>query len=100
MPVPSPFKFPPIALSKGRLEALSDGVFAIVMTLLVLDLKVPDLPRHVATAELAQALKHESPLFLTFFITFLISGVFWYLHQLSFHWIHRLDRKLIVINLG
>src|SRR6266478_7181135 len=73
-----------ISISKTRIEALSDGVFAIVMTLLVLQLKVPDLPRHASSRELLAALRQEAPLFLTFLITFVISGVFWFTHQLSF----------------
>jgi uncharacterized membrane protein len=42
--------------SKARLEMLCDGVFAIAMTLLVLELKVPDLPRRAASAEILHAL--------------------------------------------
>ena len=39
------------ALGKARLEALSDGVFAIAMTLLVLDLRIPELPRHASNGK-------------------------------------------------
>jgi uncharacterized membrane protein len=92
--------FSRISIGKVRLETLSDGVFAIVMTLLVLELKVPDLPRHASSGELGQALRHLLPLFFSFVVTFLISGVFWFLHQVSFHWIHRINRPLMFINLG
>ncbi|MCU1283883.1 MAG: hypothetical protein JWO13_233 [Acidobacteriales bacterium] len=88
-----------ISISKARIEALSDGVFAIVMTLLVLELKVPDLPRKAPVNEIWLAIRHEGPMFLSFAVTFAISGAFWFMHQLSFHWIHRIDRKLTAINL-
>jgi uncharacterized membrane protein len=62
------------AFSKHRLEALSDGVFAIAMTLLVLDLHVP---KDLAAGGLAEALKHESHAFLSFALTFAITALFW-----------------------
>jgi uncharacterized membrane protein len=91
--------FSRITIGKMRMEALSDGVFAIVMTLLVLELKVPDLPRQASAAELSRALKPLVPHFFSFLVTFLISGVFWFLHQVSFHWIHKINRPLMFINL-
>jgi uncharacterized membrane protein len=89
-----------LALPKQRLEALSDGVFAIVVTLVVLEIKVPDLPRDVSLSVLAHALRAQLPVFFSFVITFVISGSFWFLHQLSFHWIHRINRPLVFINIG
>jgi uncharacterized membrane protein len=73
--------FTSIPVSKHRMEALADGVFAIAMTLLVLEIKVPDLPRSAAPSEIWHAVAHEGPVFFSFFITFLLSGVFWYKHQ-------------------
>ncbi|PYP84143.1 MAG: DUF1211 domain-containing protein [Candidatus Angelobacter sp. Gp1-AA117] len=100
MPVPSPFKFPPIALSKGRLEALSDGIFAIVMTLLVLDLKVPDLPRHVAQDELLAHIRELGPYFFSFAFTFILAAVFWFFHHLIFHYVRHVTRPLVWLNVG
>ena len=48
----------PEDISRGRVEALSDGVFAIVVTLLVLEIKVPHLTTHDSLSELASALAH------------------------------------------
>ncbi|MGH9567248.1 MAG: TMEM175 family protein, partial [Candidatus Angelobacter sp.] len=43
------------------MEALTDGIFAIAMTLLVLELKAPELPKHVPSAQLLQALGQQIP---------------------------------------
>lgn len=86
-------------LGKGRIEALSDGVFSIAMTLLVLELKVPELSHHATNDELLAALAKLRPSFLTFFITFMISGTFWFLHHLTFHFVKHMNQVLCWINL-
>ena len=45
-------------IGKNRIEALSDGIFAIVMTLLILEIHVPDLPSNAANVQVAPALWH------------------------------------------
>jgi uncharacterized membrane protein len=55
-----------------RIEAFSDGVFAIVVTLLVLELKVPALKDHASVSELAHALVELLPKFLSWLISFII----------------------------
>lgn len=94
-----PSAFSSIQLSKGRLEALSDGLFAIVMTLLVLELKIPELPKGVSDAELIHKLRELGPALFSFFITFILSSSFWLLHHLSFHFIRHTTRALCWINL-
>jgi uncharacterized membrane protein len=84
---------------KNRLEALSDGLFAIVMTLLVLELRVPELPRKVASAVLVQHLRELLPTFFSFFVTFILAAAFWFLHQRVMDVTSRLTRALIWINL-
>jgi len=69
------------AISKGRLEMLVDGVFAIAMTILVLELKVPELADVRSSRELTRALSHEAPTFFSYLLSFAILGVFWFRHN-------------------
>ncbi len=59
------------------MEALTDGIFAIAMTLLVLELKVPELARGVGSRELLHNLGHQMPSFFSFFVSFLYCGMMW-----------------------
>jgi uncharacterized membrane protein len=65
----------------ARIEAFSDGVFAVAVTLLVLDLKVPVLNDHADVRELAQALLDQLPKFLSWLISFIIVCKFWLNHH-------------------
>lgn len=84
---------------KTRVEALSDGVFAIVMTLLVLDIRTPDLPRPVASSALLHALAALGPTLASFAITFGLAGSFWFMHHVSFHNVRYVTRTLCTVNL-
>jgi uncharacterized membrane protein len=68
-------------LRLNRIEAFSDGVFAIIVTLLVLELKVPALKDHASVAELAHALRDILPKFLSWLISFIIVCKFWLNHH-------------------
>jgi uncharacterized membrane protein len=72
-------------VSRSRLEFLFDGVFAIAMTILVLELKVPDIADRRSVAELATALAHEAPTFVSYLLSFAVLGVFWYRHNQQYH---------------
>ena len=77
---------------------LSDGVFAIAMTLLVLDLRLP--PMAVASsAALRDALLSDIPHFISFFISFEVIGIFWLAHLRMFSLIMRYTRGLAFLNL-
>jgi uncharacterized membrane protein len=78
-----------------RLAALSDGLFAIVLTLLVLDI---DLPEGIAGQPLEQARALWSQLF-GYLLTFVIAGLYWVIHHRVFRDIERLDRRLPWLNL-
>jgi uncharacterized membrane protein len=91
---------PQRAVSKHRVDALSDGVFAIVMTLLVLELKIPDLPRAAGVAEIGKALVHEGPVFFSFVITFMFASLFWYLHHVLLNFVREFKPRLVVLNLA
>ncbi|MCI0618534.1 DUF1211 domain-containing protein [bacterium] len=64
-----------------RIEAFSDGVFAIVVTLLVLELKVPSLQDHHSVSELGHQLLDLLPKFLSWLISFIIVCKFWLNHH-------------------
>jgi len=83
-----------------RIEALADGVFAIAMTLLVLDLHVPLLPATVSPDQLAGALLQSWPRFVSYAGGFLILGMLWIGHHNHFHYVRRADRTFLWINIG
>jgi uncharacterized membrane protein len=79
--------------SLGRLLALSDGVFAIAMTLLALDLRLPDLGGDPTDAALRDALGDQVPTLLAFVITFYIVASYWGSHR-------RLMRRVTAVSPG
>lgn len=81
-------------MNKSRLEAFSDGVFSIVITLLVLDIHVPGTSRFTI-----QALSPLLPHIATFVLSFIIVGVYWVAHHHMLHFIRQVDRKLLWLNL-
>jgi uncharacterized membrane protein len=86
-------------LGRNRIEALTDGVFAVAMTLLVLDIKVPELRQPLATTELPLKLLSLWPKFLSYTISFVILGVYWVGHHVQLSFIRRADRPLLWINI-
>jgi uncharacterized membrane protein len=78
----------------GRVEAFSDGVFAIAITLLVLELKVPD-----GDGSLWHTLIHEWPRFVAYLSSFAVIGIMWVNHHSMFRAIVRTDRPLLFLNL-
>ncbi len=85
-------------LGTQRLEAFSDGVFAIVITLLVLDLKVPELAPQLVHQELPRQLLALWPKLLSYVVSFVVVGVYWVGHHNMFHDIRRADRTLLWLN--
>lgn len=86
-------------LSTNRLVALSDGVFAVAITLLVLNLQVPQLAASVVSQELVSKLFELWPKLLVYVLSFVIVGIYWVAHHNSFHYIKRSDRTLLWLNL-
>jgi uncharacterized membrane protein len=76
----------------GRVEAFSDGVFAIAITLLVLDLKVPAAP------PLLDGLLHEWPVFAAYLISFAFILIMWVNHHWMFQHIARVDSTFMLLN--
>jgi uncharacterized membrane protein len=80
-------------MMSSRLEAFSDGVFAIAFTLLVLEFRPPD-----ANVPLTAYLSSLWPSFLAYMISFLLIGLFWANHHSMFVHIRRVDRPLLFLN--
>lgn len=89
----------PFELGKNRIEALSDGVFAIAMTLLILEFRVPSLPPDAPNVEVVPALLNLWPKFVTYVVSFISLGVFWIGHHNMYHLIRRADRLLLWFNI-
>jgi uncharacterized membrane protein len=82
-----------------RLNAMSDGVFAIVITLMVFQLKIPEVAPDRAAAELPLALANMLPGFLTLFIGFVVLGIYWIGHNNVFLHVLKHDRLMLWLNI-
>ena len=83
----------------NRLEALTDAVFAIVMTLLVLEISIPEIAQSSLQAELPRRLLELGPKLYSYVLSFIVLGILWSLHHTSFHSIKRSDNALIWLNI-
>src|SRR2546426_10972217 len=79
-------------MSKGRLEAFSDGVIAILITIMVLELRVP----HGADRE---ALRSLVPVLLTYLMSFVFLGIYWNNHHHMLHATDRVNGRILWANL-
>jgi uncharacterized membrane protein len=90
-------------MSTGRLEALSDGVLAIVITLLILAFTDADKEiansRSMSSDELVGFLLGLWPHLLGYVLSFVLIAIYWILHHHMFHYIRRADRGLLWLNL-
>ncbi len=86
------------APSTSRIEAFSDGVFAIVVTLLVLELRVPHLESATPQTLLA-AFGPLLPKFASFIFSFIIVAIFWVTHHQFFHRLKQSTRGLLWVNI-
>jgi len=85
--------------SLDRILAISDGVFAFAITLLVLDLFVPVLSSGATSGDLGQALSKEYLSFLSYLLSFFIAGVWWNAHNRNFSFLRDADSRLRWLNL-
>lgn len=81
-----------MALGKGRMEAFSDGVIAIIITIMVLELKVPH-------GESLEALKPLIPVFLSYLLSFTYVGVYWNNHHHTLQAVQSVNGKILWANL-
>jgi uncharacterized membrane protein len=82
-----------------RLVFFSDAVFAIAITLLALEIRLPQDITHASNTELLQNLSSIWPKYLGYMISFLSIGNFWVIHHRQYRYIERYDTRLMFINL-
>jgi uncharacterized membrane protein len=79
-------------MQKNRLEAFSDGVLAIIITIMVLEMKVPHDPT-------VNALRGLAPVFLSYILSFVYVGIYWNNHHHMLHTVQRVSGAILWANL-
>jgi uncharacterized membrane protein len=82
-------------MRKDRLEMFSDGVFAIVITLLILDIRIPD----VRASEIGPALYHLLPRVFTYVMSFFVVALYWLGHHRMSHLVRSVDGPFVWLNM-
>lgn len=83
---------------RDRIVNLSDGVFAIAITLLVLDIRVPDIPENLVGSRLPRELLALWPKYFGYVLSFVVISTFWLIHHSVFRPIRAYDRPLLWLN--
>lgn len=86
--------------SGSRITTLADGVFAIVMTLLVLGIDVPEVPHDQLEDELIGSILQVWPKIAAYVVSFLVLGIYWVGHHTQFHFMRGVDRAALWLNIG
>jgi uncharacterized membrane protein len=94
----APSAEPVFVAGTDRLRSLSDGVFAIVITLLILEFKLPHLGDPTSSAELMTEIGKLWPKLVAYLISFFMAGIYWVGHRNLFEAIQRSDRPLLWLN--
>ncbi|MEP6628093.1 MAG: TMEM175 family protein, partial [Ginsengibacter sp.] len=82
-----------------RMILFSDAVFAIAITLLIIDLKIPDIPAPVTDQKMSNSVISLIPKFTGFVLSFFIIGLYWTIHHRIFGFIIGYTNKLVWLNL-
>ncbi|MEO8111421.1 MAG: TMEM175 family protein [Ginsengibacter sp.] len=83
-------------INTTRLESFSDGVIAIIITIMILALKLPVLDKHITTtAQTVHYLKFLLPYFITYAFSFMMIGIFWTNHHHMFNLLEKTDMVLL-----
>jgi uncharacterized membrane protein len=87
-------------MNKTRLEMFSDGVFAIIITILVLEIKVPELGAGTTNTELWHALSEYGHILIGYFLSVAVIAMFWLNHHFLFHTnAKNIDRWVVQLNM-
>jgi uncharacterized membrane protein len=82
-----------------RMILFSDAVFAIAITLLVIEIKIPELHEQVSDKALLHSLGNLIPKFIGFLVSFMLIGIYWTIHHRMFGYVSNYNRKLLLLNL-
>lgn len=82
-----------------RVEAFSDGVIAIIITIMVLLLKLPNIDKDLTARALATHLHQQTPYFAAYVFSFMMVGIFWTNHHHMYHLLEKTDDRLLLLNL-
>ncbi|CAN5411964.1 TMEM175 family protein [soil metagenome] len=88
-----------IPLPINRLEAFSDGVIAIIITLMIFGIKLPEISESATGKEIWKSLLTLAPSLIAYALSFVMIGVLWVNHHQFFHQLKNIDRKLLWYNL-
>src|SRR5215217_3366336 len=86
-------------MGTSRVETFSDGVIAIIITIMVLSLKLPDVNRKESGWVIRHNLELLLPYFITYAFSFMMIGIFWINHHHMFHMLEKTDEPLLLQNL-
>jgi len=86
-------------LSLSRLEALTDGIYAIAMTLLVLNLIIPTVPESEAAQKIPIILTQDWQKFVNYVVSFILLSVYWMIHHMQSRQFTRTDTNHVWINI-
>jgi len=86
-------------IGTSRVEAFSDGVIAIIITIMVLEFEVPDINKDATTRDVIHTLHELLPYFIAYIFSFIMIGIFWTNHHHMFHLLEKTDEPLLAMNL-
>ena len=85
-------------INTTRLETFSDGVISIIITIMVIAIRLPDLTRESTSEQIINHLHNLLPYFITYAFSFMMIGIFWTNHHYMFHLLERTDEQLVWLN--
>lgn len=86
-------------IGTSRVEAFSDGVIAIGITIMVLQLKLPDIDKDLTMRVVTTHLRSQAPYFAAYVFSFMMVGIFWTNHHHMYHLLEKTDEPLLLLNL-
>lgn len=89
-----------LEITTSRMESFSDGVIAILITIMVFDIKVPNLSEVHTGREVWKALESIGPKYLAFLFSFMTLGIMWLNHHHMYYMVQKVDERMLWLNLN